>query len=217
MRSAIRSLIPALVMVGVVALSAQQQAPRRPASPAGTAQTQVGGKWVTPTDKPGAAPRYQDGKWIEVTYGRPIIRGRDNIFGSGAEYGKAISDGAPVWRAGANQTTRLRTEVPLVFGGQTLPAGEYSVFVDLKEKEWKLIFSTWAAQQKYDPNDKTALWGSIGYTPDKDVLRTPMKVQTLPFSVDQFTIAFTDVTADAGRLTLMWDTTMAAAPFTVAK
>jgi hypothetical protein len=39
--------------------------------------------------------------------------------------------GAPVWRVGANQTTRLKTEVPLIFEGKTLPVGEYSVFVDL--------------------------------------------------------------------------------------
>ena len=32
-------------------------------------------------------------------------------------------DGAPVWRAGANQTTRLKTEPAVVFGGTTLPVG----------------------------------------------------------------------------------------------
>ena len=40
------------------------------------------------------------GKWIEITYSRPILRGRTNIFGTGADYGKAVSDGSPVWRAG---------------------------------------------------------------------------------------------------------------------
>jgi len=201
-----------LAMVAISALVAGSlaQAPvRKPASPAGTAATQIGGKYVDVQGR----QRYQDGKWIEVTYGRPIKRGRQNLFGAGADYGKAVSDGSPVWRVGANQTTRLMTEVPLVFDGKTLPAGEYSVFVELKENAWTLIFSNWPAQEKYDPNNKAALWGSYGYTPDKDVLRAAMQVETLPFSMDQFTIAFIDITADGGKLAMMWDKTMATASF----
>jgi hypothetical protein len=126
-----------------------------------------------------------------------------------------MCDGSSVWRAGANQTTRLKTEVPLVFDGKTLAAGEYSVFVDLKETAWTLIFSSWPAQEKYDLKNKEALWGSYGYTPDKDVLRVPMTLGVLPFSADQFTIAFIDMTADGGALALMWDKTMASAAFKV--
>ncbi|MEO6325242.1 MAG: hypothetical protein ABIT01_04415, partial [Thermoanaerobaculia bacterium] len=53
---------------------------RKPASPRGTAATQVGGKWGTEKE-----PRYSGGKWIEVDYGRPIKRGRESVFGTGAE------------------------------------------------------------------------------------------------------------------------------------
>ncbi|MCJ7485875.1 MAG: DUF2911 domain-containing protein [Candidatus Aminicenantes bacterium] len=193
----------------LVAGSLAQTPVRKPASPAGTAATQIGGKYVEVQ----GGQRYQDGKWIEVTYSRPIMRGRQNLFGAGADYGKAVSDGSPVWRAGANQTTRFKTEVPLVFDGKTLPAGEYCVFVELKENAWTLIFSNWPAQEKYDPNNKAALWGSYGYTPDKDVLRAAMKVETLPFSMDQFTIAFQDMAVDGGKLAMMWDKTMATASF----
>jgi hypothetical protein len=198
-----------MAIAALVAGSLAQTPVRKPASPAGTAATQIGGKYVEVQGR----QRYQDGKWIEVTYGRPIKRGRQNLFGAGADYGKAVSDGSPVWRAGANQTTRLKTEVPLVFDGKTLPAGEYSVFVELKESAWTLIFSNWPAQETYDPNNKAALWGSYGYTPDKDVLRAAMKVETLPFSMDQFTIAFIDMAADGGKLAMMWDKTMATASF----
>jgi len=202
--------ILAVVAIAALAAGTLAQTPvRKPASPAGTAATQIGGKYVDVQGR----QRYQDGKWIEVTYSRPIKRGRQNLFGAGADYGKAVSDGSPVWRAGANQTTRLKTEVPLVFDGKTLPAGEYSVFVELKENAWTLIFSNWPAQENYDPNNKAALWGSYGYTPDKDVLRAAMKVETLPFSMDQFTIAFIDVAADGGKLAMMWDKTMATASF----
>jgi len=193
----------------LVAGSLAQTPARKAASPAGTAATQIGGKYVEVQ----GGQRYQDGKWIEVTYSRPIKRGRQNLFGAGADYGKAVSDGAPVWRAGANQTTRFKTEVPLVFNGKTLPAGEYSVFVELKENAWTLIFSNWPAQEKYDTNNKEALWGAYGYTPDKDVLRAAMKVETLPLSIDQFTIAFIDMSAAGGTLAMVWDTTMATVEF----
>ncbi len=189
------------------------QGPRRPASPAGTAATQVAGKWTT--EKPGAAPRYTDGKWIEVVYSRPILRTRPQIFGTGADYGKTVSSGSPVWRAGANQTTRFKTEVPLVFEGKTLPAGEYSLFVDLKPKAWTLVLSKQPFQEKYDPANKTATWGSDNYDPAQDVLRAPMTVTDLPYSVDQFTIGFVDMTPQGGKLAMWWEKTMAAAPFTV--
>ena len=89
---------------------------RRPASPAGSAATEVSGHFVQGQE----GPVYQGGKWIEMTFGRPIKRGRD-LFGSGATYGKDLNGGAPVWRAGANFTTRLKTEVPLVIAGKTVP------------------------------------------------------------------------------------------------
>ena len=200
-------LIGVFAILGGLALAQTQ----KPASPPGTAATQVGGKYVQVQ----TSQRYQGGKWIEISYGRPIKRERQNLFGAGADYGKKLNDEAPVWRAGANQTTRLKTEVPLVFEGKTLPAGEYCVFVDLKEKAWTIIFSTWPAQEKYDPQNKAALWGAYGYTPDKDVLRATMKLDTLPFSMDQFTIAFIDMTSVDGKLAMMWDKTMAMVPFKV--
>jgi hypothetical protein len=200
----------ALVVAAPFALAQQQ----RPLSPPGTASTEIGGTWVEGE----RGPRYEGGRWIDVTYSRPIKRDRKDLFGGGAEYGKAVTAGAPVWRAGANQSTRFKTEAPLTIGGMALPAGEYSLFVDLKnEREWTLILSGHAAQQKYDPEEKTALWGAFNYTPDKDVLRAPMQVESLPFSVDQFTIAFLDVTSDGGRLALMWDRTMAAVSFRLAE
>ncbi len=48
----------------------------------------VGGTWGA-ADKEGNAS-YSGGKWIEVTYSRPMLRGRTDIFGKGADYGKKI-------------------------------------------------------------------------------------------------------------------------------
>jgi len=203
------------------ALVAAQTAPARPMSPPGTAHAQVLGKWVKPARPAFTLGRenYEGGKWIDITYGRPLERGRDP-FGSGENYGKAALDvGAPgfppppVWRAGANVSTRLKTEAALAFGDKSVPPGEYSLFIDLKPAQWTLIVSSWAAQTKFDPQDKTALWGAYGYTPDKDVARIPMKVDTLPFAVEELTWSFLDMTNDGGRLALMWGKTMGSAAF----
>ena len=40
-----------------------------------------------------------------------------------------------------------------------------------------------------------------------------MTLGTLPFSMDQFTIAFTDMTPTGGTLAMMWDRTLATVPF----
>jgi hypothetical protein len=115
-------------------------------------------------------------------------------------------------------STRLKTELPLAIGGKDLPAGEYSLFIDLKSpSDWTLIVSSWPAQQTYDRTRKDALWGSFGYTPDKDVTRVAMKVDKLPLAIDQLTWNFADVTTTSGKLVIMWDTVVATAPFTVGK
>lgn len=202
--------LAAAALVAAMTMTAAAQT-RMPASPPGTSAVQVGGQYVK-TEK---GPVYQNGKWVTVTYGRPLLRGRTNVFGSGASYGKDILLGAPVWRVGANVSTRFSTEAPLVFAGKTLPPGEYSMFVDISEKAWTLIFSNWPQQTKFDPDNKEALWGAFNYTPDRDVLRAPMTLATTPNSLDQLTIQFVDVTSGGGTLMVWWEKQMATVPFTV--
>jgi hypothetical protein len=186
---------------------------RRPASPPGTAATQVGGSWTKQEGQD--EPRYTGGKWIEVTYSRPILRGRADIFGTGADYGKKVTGDAPLWRVGANATTRLKTEVPLEIGGKRLAPGEYSMFVDLKPGAWTLVLSNQPMQAKYDENEKTATWGSYNYDPKYDVVRVPMKLLTPAVSVDQFTIAFVDMSEQGGKLAMAWGKQAAAVDFKV--
>lgn len=208
------SLLLAGAAIASVASVASAQ-DKKPLSPAGTAATMVGGSWSAP-DKNGERT-YSGGKWIEVAYSRPILRGRADIFGKGADYGKGVNAGAPVWRAGANQTTKLTTEVALTIGGKRLEPGSYDVFVELKEGAWTLILGTQPAQDKYDRNEKTKIWGSYGYDAKFDVVRVPMTMMTPAVSIDQFTIGFADMTDAGGKLTMAWEKTAAVVPFTVAK
>ena len=172
----------------------------RPKSPRGSAATQIGDAW------------------IDVSYGRPILRGREDIFGSGEEYGKTVNAGGPVWRAGANVTTRLKTEIDLEINGTKVPAGEYSFFIDLEEGAWTAILSTQPYMDSWDRSkiDQGITWGAYGYSPDHDVVRAPMKMMTMDLSVDQMTNFFADVTAEGGTLVVTWGTQMALLPFKVA-
>ena len=209
----IRRPITTLAAVLTVTVGMFAQSGGRPASPAGTAATQVGGRY----DRSGDEPVYKDGKWIEITYGRPIKRGRTLFAGEGEKYGKTVNPDAPVWRAGANESTQLKTEVPIVVNGKTIAPGTYTMFIDLKPEKWTLIVSNWKAQTGFDPKNTAELFGAFGYTPDKDVVRAPMTLATLPFSVDQLTWAFTDMSDAGGKVAIMWDKIVASVPFLVAK
>jgi hypothetical protein len=206
-----------LIATGAVALAMTvgmfAQGGARPPSPAGTAATQVGGTY----DRSGDEPVYKNGKWIEITYGRPIKRGRLLFGDEGEKYGKVVNPDAPVWRAGANESTQLKTEVPLVVNGKTIAPGTYTMFIDLTPQAWTLIVSNWKAQTRYDPKNTAEVYGAYGYTPEKDVVRAPMTRATLPFSVDQLTWAFTDMTDAGGKLAIMWDKIAASVPFLVVK
>src|SRR2546430_15184998 len=127
----------------------------RPAGPAGTAATEIGGKY----DTSGAEPVYKGGKWIEITYGRPIKRGRNLFGGAGESYGKVVNPDAPVWRARANGTTQLKTEGPLVVNGKKLAPGTYTMFIDLKPNNWTLIVSSREAMARVDPPNEAAANG----------------------------------------------------------
>ena len=208
-----RKLLTSFLALAALAATAPAQS-SKPMSPSGTAATQVLGKWNQPEDQ--ERRRYADGKWIEVSYSRPILRGRPNIFGKGADYGKAVTGGAPVWRAGANQTTRLKTDAALVIGGKRIEPGEYSIFVDLKESGWTLIVSNQPFQRSYNEEEKVATWGAYNYDKKYDIVRVPMTMITPAVSVDQFTIGFVDVTENGGKLAMAWEKTAAVVPFTAA-
>lgn len=184
-----------------------------PASPAGQAAVQLGGAWEKTAQ---GGQTYKDGKWIVVNYNRPLLRGRTEIFGAGAEYGTFVNAGAPVWRAGANDTTRLTTQVPLRIGTTTLQPGIYNVFVELKPGNWTLVMSTQPVQEKFDPNDKVRLNGATNYDPKFDVLRVPMTVGASNATVEQFTIEFVSVTNAGATLAMAWDKTRATVALQVA-
>lgn len=210
----VRSLMSMAVVCVVSIVVSAQAVPevKLVPSPQGQAAVQVGGRW----DKtPDGGQTYRDGKWIVVDYGRPLLRGRTNIFGTGADYGKLVNAGAPLWRAGANNTTRMTTQVPLQIGGKAIAPGIYNLFVDLKPGNWTLVLSTQPVQEKFDPNDKVRLSGATNYDPKFDVVRAPMMVRTGDASTEQFTIWFTNVSDARATLSMAWEKTLATIDLTI--
>ena len=193
---AARAVATAVALALLVVHPGAQQ--RRPASPEGNAATQV------------------NGRWIEIVYGRPILRGRTNIFGSGTDYGRTLFDGGTVWRAGANVSTRLRSDVPLEIGGRRVEPGEYVVLIDLKgPQDWTLILTSQPYALTFDPNNTRDLYGGFNYRPEHDVARAPMRVEPLGYAVDQLTWMFSDVTPAGGTMRIAWERVMASAPFKI--
>ncbi len=213
----VRSVLSVAVLCGAMGAAVLAQAipeVKLVPSPQGQASVQVAGRWEK-TAEGGQA--YRDGKWIVVDYGRPLLRGRKDMFGTGADYGKTVYAGAPVWRAGANNTTRLTTQVPLQIGGKTIAPGIYNVFVDLKPGNWTLVLTNQPVQETFDPNDKVRLSGATNYDPKFDLLRAPMTVRTADASVEQFTIGFANVSDAALTLTMAWEKTVATIDLKLAK
>ncbi len=124
-------------------------------------------------------------------------------------------DRRPASPAGSSATQVGGKYVPGNDGPVYVPAGTYTVFIDLKPNNWTLIVSTWEAQKDYDPNNTKQVYGGYGYTPEKDVVRAPMTLGTLPFSHDQLTWEFLDMTDAGGKLAIMWDKVVASVPFKV--
>ncbi len=197
-----------LIIVVAGTVIGAQQPDTRPLSPAGRSATQIGGEVFD------GRLGHVGGKWIEVSYGRPLKRGRD-LFGP-EDFVEFLNDGAPVWRAGANVSTRLFNDVPLELGGTTVPPGEYTIFIELARDNWTLIVSTLLAQTTgFDEDDPDSVFGAYSYTPERDLVRVPMRVETLPHSHDQLHWEFLDVTLTTGRLAVIWDNQMASVPFAV--
>jgi len=148
-----------------------------------------------PLSPPGTTSVKIGAATITIDYSRPSIRAR-KIMGGLVPYDK-------VWRTGANAATTLKTDAALSVGGVLVPAGTYTIYSWPGEKAWKLII-----------NKQTGQWGTQ-YDEKQDLARVDLKVESLPAAVEVFTITLAAAGANAGTLTLEWETTKLSVPFTL--
>ncbi|MGC2638813.1 MAG: DUF2911 domain-containing protein [Acidobacteriaceae bacterium] len=149
-------------------LAAQQKAP---ASPPETATGSINGHTIT------------------IKYSSPRVNGREgHIFGPGGLIQKTHKQ-YPIWRAGANAATSLHTDANLTIGTLNVPAGDYTLFVDISNPDqWNLIV-----------NKKTGEWG-LAYDASQDLGKTPMTMSKPPSMVEDLEWSIGD-----GKITLSWE------------
>jgi len=170
------------LLVAATTLAAQQKAP---ASPPETASGSIGGKSIT------------------ITYSSPRVNGRaGQLFGPGGRISK--DPHYPVWRGGANAATTLKTDANLKIGGLSVPAGTYTLFVNIADPDhWKLIV-----------NKQTGEWG-LRYDKSQDLGQTDMTMATPSSTVEDLRYTITDNGGGKGSISLAWENHEASVPVSV--
>lgn len=120
---------------------------------------------------------------VHLTYGRPSVRDRD-IFGDLVPYGE-------VWRTGANESTAIIFSDDVLFAGERVPAGTYSLYTIPAMDEWTVII-----------NNKLS-WGTQ-YDERRDLIRVTVEPED-SFHVEQMMIYFENITPESGDLVIHWD------------
>jgi len=159
-------------------------------------------KFKTPNDQspPKETSVTINGKEIWIVYHAPSVRGR-KVFG-GTD---ALQADNTIWRMGADQATFLHTDAALDLNGLNVPAGEYTLFIDLDGGKWSLIV-----------NKQTGQWGiGPGRIPAQDLGRTAMTMSKPPALVEQHKITLASAGGNKGTLKVEWEHVSASVPFTV--
>ncbi len=143
---------------------------------------------------------FAGGKKVVIDYGSPEAHGR-KVMGELVPYDK-------VWRLGANKATHLTTTVDLVIGGQTVPAGTYTLFVVPSKDKWTL-----------EINKTIDVWG-IPYKPEyaQTVLtKVDMKVEAISATQERFLITLARPPGAENWLICEWENTRVSVSFTEKK
>jgi hypothetical protein len=128
---------------------------------------------------------------LVIKYCAPSVRGRQ-IFGEG---GLVMHDPtAPIWRAGANDATAFHTDADLNIGDLTVPKGDYTLYVNVKDPDaWELVI-----------NKQTGQWGTE-YDAAKDLGRVKMEMSKPPAPVEVLKYTITSGGGNKGKIELAWE------------
>jgi hypothetical protein len=175
-----RRVFLSAALLAVTPLIAQTAPKKPPASPPATASATI------------------SGKTISITYSAPGVKGREGqLFGKDGRISK--DPHYPIWRAGANSATTLKTDGALMIGDLMVPAGTYTLFVDISDPDnWTLIVSK-----------DTGEWG-LSYDSSKDLGKTKMTMSKPAAMVENLVYTIAD-----GMLTLAWEDHSASVPIMV--
>ena len=132
---------------------------------------------------------------LSIDYSSPGVKGR-KIWGDLLPWGK-------VWRAGANAATKLTASRDFTFGGVTVKAGTYSVFITPGKPQWVVVLNsdTGASEQTHDAS--------------KDIAKASVTPAQLPALRERLLWYFTDTTEDKTSLDLEWERVRIRVPIAV--
>lgn len=132
---------------------------------------------------------------IELNYSRPGKKGR-KIMGDLVPFGK-------IWRTGANNATTLTFSDDVTIGGTDIKAGKYGLLTIPDATKWTIIITK-------DVNVSSP----AAYKPENDVVRLQADVVKTPFTVENFTINFANITGSSCNVEMMWENTYVQFPIT---
>jgi len=123
---------------------------------------------------------------VTIAYSSPAVRGR-TIWGGVVPYDA-------LWRAGANDCTKLTLSRPATIEGKPVPAGSFCLFYLPTRAGWTFIL-----------NKDATLGGTDGYKQANDALRVPATVSAIP-KRERLAYSMLDFTDEVGTLAMEWDT-----------
>ena len=112
-------------------------------------------------------------KIVKVIYSRPQLNGRDLV---------KLALPEKIWRTGANEAAEITFYKDVVFGGEALKAGTYSLFtIPSTDGDWTVII-----------NRARNVWGSYYYKQDQDVVRVAGAISKADKNIEAFSMMFDD-------------------------
>jgi len=162
---------------------------------AGAALAQPAPKLDLPRPSPkGSATQTVGLTDISIVYSSPSVRGR-KIWGEVVPFDE-------LWRAGANECTRVTFSTPVSIEGKPVAAGSYCLFLLPQKSGWTFILSK-----------NTEQWGAGDYKQSEDALRVPAAASTVPLR-ERLAFAIVDFDDEKGALVMEWETQRVAVRFT---
>ena len=131
---------------------------------------------------------------ISVAYSSPGVRGR-KIWGEVVPFDE-------IWRAGANECTKVTFSTPVSIEGKPVAAGAYCIFLLPQRTAWTFILSKNTEQS-----------GTGDYKQSEDALRVPATVTTIP-SRERMAFVILDFDDEKGTLAMEWETQRVGVRFT---
>jgi hypothetical protein len=131
---------------------------------------------------------------VSVAFSSPGVKGR-KIWGEVVPFDQ-------VWRAGANECTKVTFSTPVSIEGKPVAAGSYCVFLLPQKSGWTFILSK-----------NTEQAGTDEYKQSEDALRVPATTSTIPMR-ERLAFTIVDFDDEKGTLAMEWETQRVGVKFT---